>query len=95
MHVAQPVTLDSARKPQDEDDEDIADVAVGESHILLATFSGRVFAIGANSNGQLGSLPESVESWTRLELNLPEWVRAVQLVTGPRNSLIVTESLFA
>lgn len=81
--------------PVDCGPEDVADIAVGESHILVATISGRVFAVGANSNGQLGSLEESVESWTRIELHLPEWARAVQLAAGPRNSLIVVESLFA
>lgn len=90
-----PAELSDEPTPVDCGSEDVTDIAVGESHTLIATTPGRVYAIGANSNRQLGSLEDLVESWTPVELNLPEWVRAVQLAAGPRNSLIVAKFSFA
>lgn len=86
-----PADLSDEPAPVDIGDQDIADVAVGESHILILTVSGRVFVIGTNSNGQLGSSEGSVESWTHVGLNLPVGAKAVQVVAGPRNSFIVIE----
>lgn len=84
-----PTDLSDVPTPLDLGDVDIADVAIGESHMLILTVSGCVLAIGSNSNGQLGALAESVESWTRVELNLPVGRRALHIAAGPRNSFVV------
>ncbi len=39
----------------DDDDDGIVDVAVGESHILILTTRGRVYAVGEGKWGQLGT----------------------------------------
>lgn len=77
--------------PLDIGDQDIADVAVGESHILVLTVSGRLLVLGTNSNGQLGSSEGPMESWTHVDLGLPVGAKVVQVATGPRNSFIVVE----
>ncbi len=40
---------------RDDDDDGIVDVAVGESHILILTTRGRVYAVGEGKWGQLGT----------------------------------------
>lgn len=86
-----PADLSDEPTPIDISDEDIADVAIGESHVLISTVSGRVLAVGANSNGQLGSLGKSVDSWTPVGLDLLVDTKVVQIAAGPRNSFVVAE----
>ena len=76
------------------DDHDIADIAVGESHLVALTTTGDVFVIGSNSNGQLGlgSPVEVAETWTRLSsldgaLSADRKVKGV--AAGPRNSFLI------
>ncbi|KUI57734.1 Regulator of chromosome condensation [Cytospora mali] len=77
--------------PIDMDGRDIVDVAVGESHLVVLTTEGEVFVVGDNGNGQLGLPGKSVESWTRVELNLQDERRAVGVAAGPRNSFIIVQ----
>lgn len=86
-----PTDLSDEPAPVDIGDDDIADVAVGESHILIFTISGRLLAVGENTNGQLGSLGESVESWTLINLDLPVGSRIAHVVAGPRNSFVLVK----
>ncbi|KAK3387207.1 regulator of chromosome condensation 1/beta-lactamase-inhibitor protein II [Podospora didyma] len=48
--------------PIDIDDNDIADVGVGESHLIALTSGGQVYVVGDNTNGQLVDSTNS--SWT-------------------------------
>ncbi|KAH6848306.1 regulator of chromosome condensation 1/beta-lactamase-inhibitor protein II [Chaetomium sp. MPI-CAGE-AT-0009] len=74
------------------DDKDIADVAVGEAHMLVLTTDGEVYVVGNNTNGQLG-LPgiASTREWTRIDLasvlGVGESVTGV--AAGPRNSFLI------
>lgn len=77
--------------PVDMDGRDIADVAVGESHLVVLATDGDVFVIGDNANGQLGLPDKSVESWTRVELDLQDGRRAVGVAAGPQNSFIMVQ----
>ncbi|ROW12878.1 hypothetical protein VPNG_04660 [Cytospora leucostoma] len=78
--------------PVDLDGRDIADVAIGDSHLVVLTTEGEVFVVGHNGNGQLG-LPgdKYAESWTRVELGLQDGRRAVGVAAGPRNSFILVQ----
>lgn len=71
------------------EEQDIADVAVGEAHLIVLTTRGRVYVIGQNGNGQLGLPIESTDSWRQIHLDLKESRRAVGVAAGPRNSFIV------
>ncbi|KAK4155085.1 E3 ubiquitin-protein ligase HERC2 [Chaetomidium leptoderma] len=80
------------------DDKDIADVAVGEAHMLVLTIEGEVYVIGDNANGQLG-LPgglSSVKIWTRIDLGSVLGGDAGESVVtgvaaGPRNSFLMVQ----
>lgn len=77
------------------EDHDIADVAVGEAHLVVLTTTGEVFVIGSNINGQLG-LPgsKSVEKWTRVEPLCPDSSRkhVVAVAAGPRNTFLLVDN---
>jgi regulator of chromosome condensation len=74
------------------DERDIVDVGVGESHLIALTSEGHVFAIGDNTNGQLGLETRSASSWTRVELALAGGGHKVTgVAAGPRNSFMVVE----
>ncbi|ROW03953.1 hypothetical protein VSDG_00804 [Cytospora chrysosperma] len=77
--------------PVDIGGRDIADVAVGESHVVVLAAGGEVFVIGNNANGQLGLPDKSVESWTRVGLDLQDGQRAVGVAAGPRNTFIMVQ----
>lgn len=70
---------------------DIADVAVGEAHLIVLTTEGTVFVIGDNGNGQLGLPIESTDTWRQVDLNLKEGSRAIAVAAGPRNSFVIIE----
>lgn len=74
------------------DEQDIADVAVGESHLIVLTTEGKVFVIGENRNGQLGVSAASVDSWSPVELNLREGKTPVGVAAGPTNSFIIVKT---
>lgn len=84
-----PADLTEEPTPVEVGEEDIADFAVGESHILILTISGRVLGIGVNGNGQLGSPGPLVDSWAAVGMHLPTGSKIVQVAAGPRNSFIV------
>ncbi|KAL8366051.1 hypothetical protein RB595_004707 [Gaeumannomyces hyphopodioides] len=80
-----------------DEDADVADVAVGESHLIVLTDRGGVFVIGENTNGQLGlgrDGPASARSWTRVELPRPlaQAREIVGVAAGSRCSFIKTKS---
>ncbi|KAK4146463.1 E3 ubiquitin-protein ligase HERC2 [Dichotomopilus funicola] len=81
----------------DEEEKDIIDVAVGNSHILVLTTDGEVFVIGQNGNGQLGvpGVVESTRRWIRVDLDSVLGVGEVVtgVVAGPRSSFLVVEKL--
>lgn len=77
--------------PVDIDGRDIADVAVGESHVVVLAAGGDVFVIGDNASGQLGLPDKSVESWTRVGLDLQDGQRAVGVAAGPKNTFIMVQ----
>lgn len=74
------------------EDHDIADVAVGEGHVLVLTTSSEVIVIGSNSNGQLGlgSAVKEVESWTKVSLEARGKIVAV--AAGLRSSFLVVQA---
>ncbi|KAL2117136.1 hypothetical protein VTJ04DRAFT_9304 [Mycothermus thermophilus] len=51
-----------AEAEEEEDGKDIADIAVGDAHMLALTRDGEVYVLGDNSNGQLGMDPQAVGS---------------------------------
>lgn len=69
---------------------DVADVAVGEAHLIALTTDSKVYVVGDNGNGQLGLPVDSADSWAQVELNLGEG-RAFSVAAGPRNSFIVVK----
>lgn len=62
---------------------DIVDIAVGDEHVVLITGTGRLFAVGNNSNGQCGlSLTQQyLEDWT--EVQISEGVAFQSVEAGP------------
>ncbi|KAH8778735.1 regulator of chromosome condensation 1/beta-lactamase-inhibitor protein II [Diaporthe sp. PMI_573] len=84
-----PADITDEPSPVDIEENDIADVAVGETHIIALTTSGDVFVIGDNGNGQLGLPRESGESWCRVLLDLKDDQRVVGVQAGARNSFLL------
>ncbi|KAK0705361.1 regulator of chromosome condensation 1/beta-lactamase-inhibitor protein II, partial [Lasiosphaeris hirsuta] len=82
------------------DEYDIADVAVGEAHLIALTTSGEVFVLGDNTNGQLGLGPQvtAAAGWTRVSLDsesgkgLSEAKVVVGVAAGPRNSFLIVQN---
>lgn len=75
-----------------EDENDVVQVAIGESHAIALTEKGDVFVIGENTNNQLGmviSAAQSSGSWAKIKLPLEEEV-PVGVAAGPRASFIKT-----
>ncbi|KAK1826303.1 regulator of chromosome condensation 1/beta-lactamase-inhibitor protein II [Podospora conica] len=73
------------------DDHDVADVAVGEGHVVVLTTTGEVFGIGSNGNGQLGlgEEVEGTEAWTRIGEEVPAGKEVVGVVAGPRSTFLL------
>lgn len=84
-----PADISDDPTPVDIEENDIADVAVGESHIIVLTTHGDVFVIGENGNGQLGLLSKLEESWHRVPLDLKDGRRVVGVQAGIRNSFLL------
>lgn len=72
--------------------KDVADMAVGDAHMIILTTGGEVYVIGENRNGQLG-LPGvgSVKTWTRVNVNL-EGAIITGLAAGPRSSFLIVRN---
>lgn len=78
-----------------DDGKDVRDVAVGESHLLALTTDGLIYAIGDNTNGQLG-LDKSishVQSWQHIVFYVPIGHEMIAVAAGPRSSFILTAPL--
>lgn len=84
-----PADVTDEPTPVDIEENDIADVAVGETHIIVLTMDGEVFVIGENGNGQLGLPGKIQESWSRVRLDLKGGRRVVGVQAGARNSFLL------
>ncbi|TLS28759.1 hypothetical protein PpBr36_01802 [Pyricularia pennisetigena] len=76
-----------------QDDSDVVDVAVGDSHAIVLTNKGEVFVTGENANGQLGVVDSPAQSngaWIKVNLNL-ENEAPVGVAASPRASFITTK----
>ena len=82
-----PVVLDN--------EQDIADVAVGDAHMLVLTCDGEVYGTGENGRGQLGLGPGMglVEGWVRIGLEgvLADGERVVGVAAGGKCSFLIVE----
>lgn len=77
-----------------DDDCDVNDVALGESHAIVLTQDGDVYVIGSNENGQLGlgmAPNQRAAVWTKVELQLAQGQRPVRVAAGPRTSFILVQ----
>ncbi|KAK0635014.1 regulator of chromosome condensation 1/beta-lactamase-inhibitor protein II [Bombardia bombarda] len=75
------------------DDNDIADIGVGDQHLIALTVDGELFTIGNNSNGQLGLQASSAASWTRVDLGLDTARQSiVGVAAGSRNSFVIVRN---
>ena len=73
--------------------KDIYDIAIGDAHLLALTTEGELFAIGDNTNGQLG-LPEvkgSTDIWTKVHIDGvdPGQASIKGIVAGPKSSFVI------
>lgn len=60
---------EGGERKEDDEEEGILDVAVGESHILALTTKGRVYAVGEGKWGQLGTGKRKFESeWVQVHV---------------------------
>ncbi len=73
------------------EDKDIADVGVGDLHMVVLTTDGQVFVVGDNGNGQLGLGRDvsSVISWTQVHTSLTHGQVIAGVAAGPRSSFIL------
>lgn len=67
---------------------DVIDVAIGDNHIVAVTEGQRLFAVGDNTNGQLGlgSEIDQFEEWTEVSAVSD----AQHVFAGPRTTFVVT-----
>ncbi|KAK3344133.1 regulator of chromosome condensation 1/beta-lactamase-inhibitor protein II [Lasiosphaeria hispida] len=97
------VPMTESASPVVIDEFDIADVAVGEAHLVALTTTGEVFVLGDNSNGQLGLGPQvtAAAGWTRVSIGvdkelsgkgLSETKVVVGVAAGPRNSFLIVQN---
>lgn len=84
-----PADVTDEPAPVDIEGNDIADVAVGETHIIVLTTKGDVFVVGENGDGQLGIPSKSEESWTRVSLGFKEGREVIGVQAGARNSFLL------
>lgn len=85
-------TLTGDPTPVDIDDwKDIADIAMGERHLLALTTEGRLFAIGDNTNGQLGlpAVKHATNVWTKVDVEIDKKAAIMGIAAGPRNSFVI------
>lgn len=73
---------------------DVADVAVGEGHVVVLTTTGEAFGIGSNGSGQLGlGEVERVEEWTRIGGDVVSGGKeVVGVVAGERSTFLVVRN---
>ncbi|KAL2257881.1 hypothetical protein VTK26DRAFT_9052 [Humicola hyalothermophila] len=82
----------------DDNGKDVADVAVGDAHIIALTTDGEVYVVGDNANGQLG-VPglAAASTWTRVDLGSLEGgeeqqSRVTGVAAGPRSSFLIVRN---
>ncbi|KAI1325854.1 regulator of chromosome condensation 1/beta-lactamase-inhibitor protein II [Xylariaceae sp. FL0255] len=73
------------------EEHDIADFAVGETHVIVLTVNGDIYIVGENTNGQLGLPLERTTKWARISLPLVPGEVITGVKAGQRSSLILTE----
>ncbi|KAI1846457.1 hypothetical protein JX266_007354 [Neoarthrinium moseri] len=96
-HPGRPAIIEEVSRspaPVVVEDNDIADCAVGESHAVLLTVEGDIFAIGVNTNGQLGLPGETRTSWTKLPFDAEAGLAASAVFCGPRNTFVLARKDF-
>ncbi|KAI9839576.1 MAG: hypothetical protein M1819_002202 [Sarea resinae] len=72
---------------------DIADVAVGDGHIVVLTCDGRLFAAGRGVNGQLGAgAKKFAEDWMHVNLGLGEGRSIINVYCGPWTSFALVSN---
>lgn len=94
-----PVVISSGEEGEGEG-KDVADVAVGDAHMVALTTDGEVYVIGDNGSGQLGGLGtrQGMQgSWTRVDLEAEVGIDGrAQSVTGvaagPMNSFLIVRN---
>ncbi|KAI1344073.1 regulator of chromosome condensation 1/beta-lactamase-inhibitor protein II [Xylariaceae sp. FL0016] len=72
------------------EERDIVDFATGECHIIVVADDGAIYAIGDNTNGQLGLPIELTRSWMKVSVPLANDERIKEVKAGPRSSFIIT-----
>lgn len=78
--------------------KDVQEVALGESHALVLTTDGCVYALGDNHNGQLGLGTEfrgMAEDWVNIGFIASDGQQVVSIGAGPRSSFIITAAASA
>ncbi|CAM1509469.1 Fc.00g032080.m01.CDS01 [Cosmosporella sp. VM-42] len=74
-------------------EQDVKDIALGESHAIALTSEGNVFVIGSNISGQLSLgkpfIWELVKTWTKVNTQIPPGWEVVGVEAGPRSSFIM------
>lgn len=72
-------------------DEEIADLALGDSHAIALTRKGHLYVIGNNTQGQLGlGDDQRRDAWTKVDLNLAGGHQVKEVVAGPQSSFFIT-----
>lgn len=84
--------LSGRPEPVDFEGQDFLDVAVGADHILALTTEHKLYAVGANKNGQLGLDTERLSEWKEIVLPL-ERKRIVTIHAGYKNSFLIVEDI--
>ncbi len=71
---------------------DVADVGVGDGHVVALCGDGRVFAVGRGENGQLGiGMREFEEDWMEVRLRLEDGKRVTEVSCGAWSSFLMVE----
>ncbi|KAI0137271.1 regulator of chromosome condensation 1/beta-lactamase-inhibitor protein II [Xylariales sp. AK1849] len=84
--------LSGSPSPVVVEEKDITDCAVGESHAIVLTSDGDIYAIGDNTNGQLGIPDGKVASWNKILLNSKAGSSVSAVVCGPRSSFALVRN---
>ena len=75
-----------------DEEKDVMDVALGESHGIAITMDGDVYVVGSNTNGQLGFGKEFTgvaTSWSKADFGVPPGWKSVGVEAGPKSSFIL------
>ncbi|KAK3315324.1 regulator of chromosome condensation 1/beta-lactamase-inhibitor protein II [Apodospora peruviana] len=83
--------------PVDINNKDIADIAIGDDHLLALTTDNELYVVGDNSSGQLGFPPDTksfIGEWTLVHIpGVEQGGKSIAaVVAGPRNSFVIVRS---